>query len=67
MKIAKVLGEAGSIIGGAIGNGIETGVDGYETYEDYEHHNYGGMVQNGLETVVHGVETVTDALSGDWL
>ena len=61
------LNTVGGMIGGAIGNGIQTGCDGYETYEDIHNHNYSGAILEGTETVYHGVNTVVDAVDGDWL
>jgi hypothetical protein len=65
MKIEQILETGGSLIGGAIGNGIETGVSGYETYEDIRHHDYIGAVHDGAETIIHGIETGIDIYSGD--
>jgi len=58
---------AGHILGGAVGNGIECGVDGYKTYQDIEAHNYGEAVVNGAETLYHGAMTIVDGYDGDWL
>jgi hypothetical protein len=57
----------GQLLGGAIGNAMETGVDGYETYTNIEQHNYVGAIQTGAETIEHGAETIIDGMSGDWL
>lgn len=55
----------GSLLGGALGEGLETGADGYQTYEDIHHHQYGAALDDGAETVLHGVLTGIDIADGD--
>ena len=57
----------GGMLGGAIGNGMEAGVDGFETYQDIHNHNYSGAIVSGAETIYHGGEAILDGLSGNWL
>lgn len=57
----------GGMLGGAIGNGMEAGVDGFETYQDIYNHNYTGAIVSGAETIYHGGEAIVDGLSGNWL
>ena len=64
--IEHVVSTAGGIIGGAIGNTMETGVDGFETYQDIHNHNYAGAIQSGIGTIEHGGEAILDGISGDW-
>lgn len=57
---------AGGLIDGAIGNGIESGVDGYKSYEDFKSGNdLAGAVDGGM-AVYHGVMTGVDASTGQW-
>lgn len=57
---------AGGIIDGAVGNGIEAGVDGYKSYQDFQSGNDAmGVVDGGL-AVYHGVMTGVDAATGQW-
>jgi len=57
---------AGGIIDGAVGNSIETGVDGYKSYQDFQSGNDAmGIVDGGL-AVYHGVMTGVDAATGQW-
>lgn len=65
MKIEKLLDVGGGLLGGALGNGIETGVNVYETYEDIRNHDYSGAIIHGAETIYHGVETGIDIYTGD--
>lgn len=67
MKIVGEISTIGHIIGGALGHGIETGVDGYETYQNIHSHNYAAAVETGAETIINGAETIIDGLNGDWL
>ena len=39
----------GGMLGGAIGNGMEAGVDGFETYQDIHNHNYTGAIVSGAD------------------
>ena len=55
------------VVGGAVGNAVEAGCDGYNTYEDVKHHNYSGAVVSGVETLYHGGEAVLDGMDGDWI
>ena len=64
--IEHVVSSVGSTLGGAVGNTLEAGVDGYETYENIHNHNYVGALQTGIETLEHGGEAVLDGTSGDW-
>lgn len=66
MHLEQDLEIAGHLIGGAIGNGIECGVDGYKTYQDIESHQYLGAVVNGAETIYHGAVAIVDGYDGDW-
>lgn len=57
---------AGGLIDGAVGNGIEAGVDGYKSYEDFKSGNdLMGVVDGGLATY-HGVMAGVDACTGQW-
>jgi len=67
MKIIGEISTIGHIIGGALGHGLETGVDGYETYENIHSHNYAAAIVTGAETIVNGTETIIDGLDGQWL
>ena len=67
MTIIDDISTIGHMVGGALGHGIETGVDGYKTYEDIHNHNYGGAVISGAETIINGTETVIDGIDGNWL
>ena len=67
MKIIGEISAIGHIIGGALGHGIETGVDGYETYQNIHSGNYAAAVETGAETIVNGAETIIDGVNGDWL
>lgn len=51
--VEKGLSIAGSVVGGAVGSGIEAGVDGYKSYEDFKH----GQTLNGI----------VEGLAGDFL
>ena len=67
MHLEQDLSMAGHLLGGAIGNGIECGVDGYKTYQDVEHHQYFNAAVNGVETLYHGGMAIIDGYDGDWL
>jgi len=57
---------AGGLIDGAVGNGIEAGVDGYKSYEDFKSGNdLMGAVDGGM-ALYHGVMAGVDACSGQW-
>lgn len=57
---------AGGLIDGAVGNGIEAGVDGYKSYEDFQSGDkLMGCVDGGL-AVYHGVMAGVDAATGQW-
>jgi len=58
--------EFGGVIGGAVGHGLEAVSDGYNTFEDVEHHQYLGAVENGAKTLWNGAEAVVDGIAGDW-
>jgi hypothetical protein len=57
----------GGILGGTIGNTMEAGVDGFETYQDIHNHNYTGAIVSGSETIYHAGEAIVDGFSGNWL
>ena len=57
----------GGMLGGAIGNSMEAGVDGFETYQDIHNHNYTGAVVSGAETIYHTSEAIVDGFAGNWL
>ena len=43
---------AGGLIDGAVGNGIETGVDGYKSYEDFKSGNdVMGVIDGGMPLI----------------
>jgi hypothetical protein len=65
--VEHVISTVGGILSGAIGNGIEASVDGFETYQDIHNHNYTGAIVSGAETIYYGCEAIVDDLSGDWL
>jgi hypothetical protein len=65
--VEHVISTVGGMLGGAIGNGMEAGVDGFETYQDIHNHNYTGAIVSGAETIYHGGEAIVDGLSGNWL
>ena len=54
-------------LGGAVGHGIDTGIDGYNTYHDIIGGNYTQAITDGAQTLVNGIETVKDAESGQWI
>lgn len=57
---------AGGLIDGAVGNGIEAGVDGYKSYEDFQSgNNVMGCVDGGL-AIYHGAMAGVDAATGQW-
>ena len=57
---------AGGLIDGAVGNGIEAGVDGYKSYEDFKSGNdVMGVIDGGM-SVYHGVMAGVDAATGQW-
>ena len=57
---------AGGLIDGFVGNGIEAGVDGYKSYEDFKSGNdLMGVIDGGL-AVYHGAMTGVDAATGQW-
>ena len=57
---------AGGLIDGAVGNGIEAGVDGYKSYENFNSGNdLTGVIDGGM-AVYHGVMTGVDAATGQW-
>lgn len=60
------LSVAGGLIGGVVGNSIETGVDGYKTYQDIRSHQYGDAALDGALTIIHGGEAVADGMAGEW-
>lgn len=55
---------AGGLIDGAVGNGIEAGVDGYKAYEDFSSGNNVMGVIDGSMAVYHGIMTGVDAATG---
>jgi hypothetical protein len=67
MHLEQDLSLAGHLLGGAIGNGIECGVDGYNTYEDIRSHQYVDAAVSGAETLYHGAMAVIDGYDGHWL
>jgi hypothetical protein len=67
MSLTQDLSIVGGMLGGVLGNTIETGVDGYETCEDIRSNNYMGAGVHGIETLLHGSEAVLDGMAGDWL
>lgn len=57
---------AGGLIDGAVGNGIEAGVDGYKSYQAFNSGNdVAGVIDGGM-AVYHGVMTGVDAATGQW-
>ena len=57
---------AGGLIDGAVGNGIEAGVDGYKAYEDFSSgNNVMGVIDGGM-AVYHGIMTGVDSATGQW-
>ena len=54
-------------IGGAVGNGITTGIDAFNTYQDIDNKNYLGALKDGSETVINGIDTFKDIESGEWI
>ncbi len=62
-----ILTTGGSIVGGAVGNGMEAIGDGIETGEDISNHQYGSAVFHGAETLLHGTEAVVDGMTGEWI
>jgi hypothetical protein len=57
----------GGILGGTIGNTMDAGIDGFETYQDIHNHNYAGAIVSGSETIYHTGEAIVDGFAGDWL
>ena len=57
----------GGILGRTIGNAIEAGVDGFETYQDIQNYNYTGAIVSGSETIYHTGKAIADGFAGDWL
>jgi len=56
----------GGLIDGAVGNGIEAGVDGYKSYEDFKSGNdLMGTIDGGM-AIYHGVMAGVDASTGQW-
>lgn len=66
-KVAETgLSIAGGLIGGVVGNTIETGVDGFEAYQDFKQGNdLAGAIHTG-EAAIHGAEAVADGFAGAW-
>eukprot|EP00297_Palpitomonas_bilix_P019316 CAMPEP_0113881194 /NCGR_PEP_ID=MMETSP0780_2-20120614/8229_1 /TAXON_ID=652834 /ORGANISM="Palpitomonas bilix" /LENGTH=72 /DNA_ID=CAMNT_0000868001 /DNA_START=58 /DNA_END=276 /DNA_ORIENTATION=+ /assembly_acc=CAM_ASM_000599 len=56
-----------SEFGGAAGNAIDAGWNGYDAYNSYENGDYGAAISSGIEAAKNGVEAVVDACDGDWL
>jgi len=67
MTIIDDISIIGHMVGWALGHGIETGVDGYKTYEDIHNHNYQEAVISGAETIINGTETIIDGINGNRL
>lgn len=60
------VGIAGGLLDGAVGNGMEAGVDGYKSYEDFRSgHDLAGVVDGG-EALYHGAMAGVDAYTGQW-
>jgi len=57
---------AGGLLGGVVGNSIETGVNGYEAYEDFRSGNDVGGAFHAVEAGIHGAEAVADGFAGAW-
>ena len=57
----------GNTLGGAVGSGIQTGVNAYNTYHDITQGNYTQAMIDGANTIISGVDTIKDAESGDWI
>ena len=58
---------AGGLLGGAVGNGIEAGVDGYNSFENFHHGNTLGGVVDGAEAIYHGATAIIDGACGNIL
>lgn len=57
----------GNAVGGAVGEGIITGVDGYNTYNDIRGGDYTQAIHDGAQTIINGIETIKDGESGVWI
>eukprot|EP00297_Palpitomonas_bilix_P019751 CAMPEP_0113879926 /NCGR_PEP_ID=MMETSP0780_2-20120614/7502_1 /TAXON_ID=652834 /ORGANISM="Palpitomonas bilix" /LENGTH=68 /DNA_ID=CAMNT_0000866547 /DNA_START=86 /DNA_END=292 /DNA_ORIENTATION=- /assembly_acc=CAM_ASM_000599 len=56
-----------SEFGGAAGNAVDAGIDGYEAIKSLANGDLGSALESGVDAVEHGVEAVAEALVGDWL
>ena len=52
---------------GAIGNGVDAAVDGYNAYHAYENNNIDGAINDGVNCISHVGKAVEDGISGQWI